>query len=428
MTTVADDALPGVEGVASFRARARAWIRENLKAVDQHPGEVAEFGTDEEHLAEVARQRAVQRLLFDAGFAGLIVPQKYGGAGLTPAHAQAFNEEIVGYDYPYMIQIANFSPSMAVILDFGTEEQKLQHIPAILKGEELFATFLSEPTGGSDAAGARTTAVRDGDEWVLNGSKIWSSFAWWRDWGLCLTRTNWDVEKHRGLTVFMVPIRWPGIEVHRIEMPNGPGEFCQEFFTDARLPDACRIGAVDDGWSVGTRWMFYERSRESSPYVTWWATGGGMRGTLGPADLIRLARRSGRIHDPLARDLIGEVRAASLVAGQTAPRIVQGIRTGHLNDQAAALIRLQRGVNGTRQATVAFELAGGAAVAWDEADETLGRHGLEFLTRQAGQIGGGTTEMARNVISERVLGMPREAAGDKDIAYRDVPNGPAAGR
>jgi alkylation response protein AidB-like acyl-CoA dehydrogenase len=153
-----------------------------------------------------------------------------------------------------------------------------------------------------------------------------------------------------------------------------------------------------------------------------------MRGTLGPDDLIRLARRSGRIHDPLARDLIGEVRAAALVAGQTAPRIIQGIRTGYLNDQAAALIRLQRGVNGTRQATVAFELAGGAAVAWDEADETLGRQGLDFLTRQAGQIGGGTTEMARNVISERVLGMPREPAGDKDIAYRDVPSGPAAGR
>ena len=154
--TVADDAPSELEDVANFRARARAWIRENLKAVDQHPGEVAEFRTDEEQLAEVARPRAVQRMLFDAGFAGIIVPRKYGGAGLTPAHAQAFNEEIVGYDYPYMIQIANFSPSMAVILDFGTEEQKLAHIPAILKGEELFATFLSEPTGGSDAAGART--------------------------------------------------------------------------------------------------------------------------------------------------------------------------------------------------------------------------------------------------------------------------------
>jgi alkylation response protein AidB-like acyl-CoA dehydrogenase len=428
MTTVADDARRELEDVARFRARARAWIRENLKPVDRHPGEVIEFRTDQQELAEVARQRAVQRMLFDAGFAGLVVPRKYGGAGLTPAHVQVFNEEIVGYDYPYLIQVANFSPSMAVILEFGTEEQKLRHVPAILRGEELFATFLSEPSGGSDVAGARTTAVRDGEEWVLTGSKIWSSFAWWRDWGLCLTRTNWDVEKHRGLTVFMVPVRWPGIELRRIEMANGPGHFCQEFFTDARIPDANRIGAVGAGWNVGVRWMFYERSRESSPYITWWATGGGMAGLLGQYDLVHLARRSGRIHDPLARDLIGEVRAAALVAEQTATRIVHRIRTGDLNDQAAALIRLQRGVNGTRQATVAFELAAGSAVAWDEADEILGRQGLDFLTRQAGQIGGGTTEMARNVISERVLGMPRERAGDQDVAYRDVPQGPAAGR
>jgi alkylation response protein AidB-like acyl-CoA dehydrogenase len=226
----------------------------------------------------------------------------------------------------------------------------------------------------------------------------------------------------------MVPIRWPGVELHRIEMANGPGHFCQEFFTDVHIPDANRIGAVDGGWSVGVRWMFYERSRESSPYITWWATGGGMAGMLGQGDLVRLARRSGRIHDPMARDLIGEVRADALVAEQTATRIVQGIRTGDLNDQAAALIRLQRGVNSTRQASVAFELAAGAAVTWDEADEILGQQGLEFLTRQSSQIGGGTTEMARNVISERVLGMPRERAGDKDIAYRDVPKGPAAGR
>ena len=241
MTTVADDAHPGPESVASFRARARAWIRENLKAVDQHPGEAAEFATDEEQLAEVARRArrsadAVQRRLRRPHRA-----PEVRRAGLTPAHAQAFNEEIVGHDYPYMFQIANFSPSMAVILDFGTEEQKLQHIPAILEGRGAVATFLPSPAAGPTWPG-RTTAVRDGDEWVLNGSKIWSSFAWWRDWGLCLTRTNWDVEKHRGLTVFMVPIRWPGIEVHRIEMPNGPGEFCQEFFTDARLPDRTASG------------------------------------------------------------------------------------------------------------------------------------------------------------------------------------------
>ena len=113
--------------------------------------------------------------------------------------------------------------------------------------------FLSEPSGGSDVAGALTTAVRDGDEWILNGSKVWTTGAWWSDWGLCLARTNWDVPKHRGLTVFIFPIHQPGIEIQRIEMLNGIKEFCQEFLTDLRVPDTDRIGEVDDGWTVGTR-------------------------------------------------------------------------------------------------------------------------------------------------------------------------------
>ena len=128
--------------------------------------------------------------------------------------------------------------------------------------------FLSEPSGGSDVAGALTTAVRDGDQWVLNGSKVWTSGAWWSDWGLCLARTNWDVPKHRGLTVFMLPIHQPGVEVHRIEMLNGSREFCQEFMTDVIVPDSDRVGEVDDGWTVGTRWMFHERMLYTSSYVT----------------------------------------------------------------------------------------------------------------------------------------------------------------
>ena len=152
------------------------------------------------------------------------------------------NEELVGYEYPTRLQAPTLSPCAAVLLDFGTEEQKLRHIPAILKGEEIWMQFLSEPSGGSDVAGALTSAVRDGDEWVLNGSKIWTTGAWWSDWGLCLARTNWDVPKHRGLTVFMLPIRQHGLEIHRIEMLNGSKEFCQEFLTDVRVPDSrpCR--------------------------------------------------------------------------------------------------------------------------------------------------------------------------------------------
>ena len=196
--------------------------------------------SDDEELAEVAHHRDLQRRLFDAGFAGICFPKEYGGQGLTPAHQQALNEEIWPYEYPARFQVPTLQPCATLILDYGTEEQKREHLPAILRGDEIWMQLLSEPTGGSDVAGAQTTAVRDGDEWVLNGSKIWTTGAWWADWGLCLARTNWDVPKHRGLTVFMLRLHQPSIEVHRIEMLNGSREFCQEFLTDVRVPDTDR--------------------------------------------------------------------------------------------------------------------------------------------------------------------------------------------
>jgi alkylation response protein AidB-like acyl-CoA dehydrogenase len=410
-----------IEDVESFALRARAFIRENLARSTTSWG----FGghsTDEQELAEMDRQRGLQRLLFDGGVAGIVVPKAYGGAGLTPAHARAFNREIAGYDTPNLLQVPNFTPCMAVILEFGTEEQKLRHVPPILKGEHVFVQFLSEPSSASDAAGAQTTATKDGEEWLLNGSKIWSSGAWRADYGLCLARTNWDVEKHRGLSVFLVPVRSEGLDLHRIEMLNGSKEFCQEFFTDVRIPDNDRIGDVDDGWTVGIRWLFHERSFALSPYVIRSEGGGDAFGGSDDA-LVRLADRAGRLGDPLARDMIGEVRANSLVAAEATKRVAQAIRTGHLNDQGAALSRLLSGVNATRASTIGFELAGGDGVAWDDDDEDIGRRGMAFLTRQAAQIGGGTTEMARNVISERVLGMPRERAADRDGSYRDAPRG-----
>jgi alkylation response protein AidB-like acyl-CoA dehydrogenase len=377
--------------------------------------------SDEEEMAEMDRQRALQRQFFDAGFAGICVPKEYGGQGLTPAHNDAFNQEIGGFDYPSMLQVPNMTPCMAVILEFGTHEQKLRHVPPILKGEHYFVQFLSEPSSASDAAGAQTSATKDGEEWLINGSKIWSSGAWRADYGLALTRTNWDVEKHRGLTVFLIPAHAPGVEMHRIEMLNGGMEFCQEFFTDVRVPDNDRIGGVDDGWTVGIRWLFFERSFALSPYLL--RPGGGEAFGQSEDSLVKAARKSGRIDDPLARDMIGELRANSIVQGEATKRIGQAMGTGYLNDQGAALSRLLAGVNGTRSSTVSFLLAGEAAMAWDPDDIGLGRRGIGFLSRQAGEIGGGTTEMARNVISERLLGMPREHRAD-GAAFRDVPRGP----
>lgn len=417
-----------IEDVQTFASRARAWLADNMPRAGEETA--PRFGrgaprSDDEELARIARCRELQRTLFDGGFAGICVPKEYGGQGLTMAHQEAFNREIVGYDYPADTQVPTFTPCMAVILEFGTEEQKKRHVPAILKGEEFWMQFLSEPSGGSDVAGALTTAVRDGEEWVLNGSKIWTTGAWWADWGLCLARTNWDVPKHRGLTVFMLEIHQPGIEIHRIEMLNGSREFCQEFITDVRLPDSDRVGEVDQGWTVGVRWMYHERTVSGgSPYVTRPA-GSRLGAESGDGTgLVRAARRTGRLGDLDAREMIGEARALSLVGNALTSHVSEGIRSGAVSDQSAAIIRLFGGSSAVRNATISFELSGGSAVAWSEDEEELGGAGIGFLMRQASCIGGGTTEMSRNVISERVLGMPRERSGDRDIPFRDVPRGP----
>ena len=256
------------EDLESFRRRVQGFLRANFRQVTMEEMRWDFHADEEEELAEIAHERELQRALYDAGLAGLCFPREYGGQGLMPAYQQVLNEELAGYEYPRRVQIPTFSPCATVLLEFGTEEQKQRHLPAILRGEELWMQFLSEPSGGSDVAGALTTAVRDGDQWVLNGSKIWTTGAWWSDWGLCLARTNWDVPKHRGLSVFIFPIHQPSIEVHRIEMLNGSREFCQEFLTDVIVPDTDRVGDVDDGWTVGIRWMFHERMLYTSPYVT----------------------------------------------------------------------------------------------------------------------------------------------------------------
>ena len=316
-----EDGTEEVEDLESFRHRARAFIRSNLRQMAAGEVRYARAHMSEElELAEIARDREIQRMLFDAGLAGICFPRAYGGQGLTPEHQIVLNEEMAGYEYPARLQVPTLSPCATVILEYGTEEQKLRHLPAMLRGEELWMQFLSEPSGGSDVAGALTTAVRDGDQWVLNGSKVWTTGAWWSDWGLCLARTNWDVPKHRGLTVFMLPIHQPNIEVHRIEMLNGSREFCQEFMTDVVVPDSDRVGEVDDGWTVGVRWMFHERMLFTSPYVT--EPVGTIHGTGSDAGAVfAVARETDQMGDPMVRDKVGEALMLELVGKALGSRV-----------------------------------------------------------------------------------------------------------
>jgi alkylation response protein AidB-like acyl-CoA dehydrogenase len=414
------------EDVESFRLRARAFFVENFPRVETRKVPLRAGASDEAELADIQRQRDLQRRLFDGGFAGVCVPTEYGGLGLTPEHQRALNEESVGYEMPDVFQVPTFVPCMAVLLEFGTEDQKLRHIPAMLRGDEIWMQFLSEPSGGSDVAAALTTAMRDGDEWVVNGSKVWTTGAWFSDYGLCLLRTNWDVPKHRGLSVFIIPIRHPGIELHRIEMINGSKEFCQEFMTDVRVPDSDRVGEVDQGWTVGTRWMFHEKNAMGgdSPYVTGTFHSSTVAESFDP--VAHLAAVIGQSDDPRTQELVGEAHALTLSLRALAGRVTEGMHAGVMNENSAAIARLLSAVVDVRRLTIALDLAGAAAVA-TAPEDPWAEDGFNFLERQVTSIGGGTTEMARNNISERVLGMPREATHDKNMPFRDVPKGPPVG-
>ncbi|MDB5724182.1 MAG: acyl-CoA dehydrogenase domain protein [Novosphingobium sp.] len=410
------------ESVDDFRQRAREWIKANLGPIQ--PWDLDQnCENDEEELVAVARDRQLQRTLYDGGFAGICFPREYGGQGLTADHQRAFNEELAGHEFPSRFAVPTFSPCAAVLLEFGTPEQKAKHLPAILKGDEVWVQMLSEPGGGSDVAGATTAAVRDGGDWILNGSKVWTSRAWWADWGLCLARTNGSVPKHQGLTVFMLPLHQPGVEIRRIERLNGESEACEEFMTDVSIPDSDRIGEIDAGWTVGTRWMYHERIGSNSPYVTR-PIGLTRAAAEGPTP-VTIARKAGRLDDPAALELIGEARALGIVTHELQRRLASAAASGKGNTDSSAIDRLFRGIASVRQQTIAFNLAGADAAAWTEEEEAeTGAQGMAFLMRQVSCIGGGTTEIARNVISERVLGMPREASGDRGVAFRDVPRGP----
>jgi alkylation response protein AidB-like acyl-CoA dehydrogenase len=312
----------------------------------------------------------------------------------------------------------------ATILDLGTEEQKREHIPPAIRGERIWVQLLSEPSGGSDLAGALMRAVPDGDGFRLSGSKIWSSAAYICDWGLCLARTNWDVPKHQGLTMFLVDMREPGITIQRIRQVNGNNEFCQEFFDNVWVPRENVLGAVNDGWAVASRQLFHERTAVGggSPFLSGSGPGRGLSTATTP-QLVGLLRRSGQQNDVRAREVVAESHALTTVQTQLINRIAAGIDSKVLEPPNSSIIRLFKGEAGVKRAELALEIAGPAAVAGAAADEADEQFGVSFLFRQASSLGGGSSEMSRNVISERVLGMPREYAADRGVPFKDVRHG-----
>jgi alkylation response protein AidB-like acyl-CoA dehydrogenase len=400
--------------LAVYRHQAQAWLAEHM---EKRTGPAGRKGFHDYDTTTLGANRARQRVLFEGGYAGITWPAEYGGQGLPAAYEAAFLAEADGYVMPDFGPLSNttFSVNVPTILAHAAPEFLRDLIPRVLSGEALFCQLFSEPSSGSDLAGARTQAVRDGDQWVLNGQKIWSTFAHHADWGLCLARTNWDAPKHRGLTWFAVPCDAPGLTIRPIRQLDGTASFCEDFFDDVMIPDTYRVGEVNEGWTVTQTMLVFERGAGRSD-------GGGDLGGPGPLapDLVAVARAAGRLADPGVRQKLARAHTIDFVGRALAWRIAQAEKVGGSNPGLAAYGKLFRGVQDPVRARLGVEIGGQGLMTWDADDERGPGLSVDYLNGRVASIAGGTNEMQRNGISERILGLPREFSVDTQKPYREV--------
>jgi alkylation response protein AidB-like acyl-CoA dehydrogenase len=411
--------IESTESPAAFAARARVWLADNMRAIN--PNSPPAAPRDDERSWQRARE--LQKRLHKGGFAGICFPREYGGLGLDYEYQKAFDEESLTYEMPLILNVPTFAICCATLLDAGSEDQKKQRIAAALRGDEVLVQLLSEPSGGSDLAGVITRADRQGDRWVINGAKTWSTSAFAADYGLCLARTNWDVPKHDGLTMFLVPIAHPGITLRRITQVNGGTEFCEEFLDDVDVGDDAVVGEVNGGWAVASRQLYHER-RAVGQGSEFSSGTGHEGGHTTPVDYADLVAKTGQADNESVHEMAGRVLVHRAVAEQLIDHVYRNVRDGVLPPAAGTLIRLFHSDTVSLDMDTALAIAGAAGVV-GELGEGL-EAGLRFLSRQNVAIGGGTTEMARNVIGERVLNFPREYAADRGVPFNQVRHGQAS--
>jgi alkylation response protein AidB-like acyl-CoA dehydrogenase len=361
----------------------------------------------------LADARTYQAALFDAGLAGLTWPTAYGGQGLPSPYQRAFNEEAGNYDLPVGPLTIGFGMCGPTILAVGTDAQKERYLRHLLRADEIWCQLFSEPGAGSDVASLQTRAVRDGDEFVVTGQKVWTSGAHYADFGALLARTNIDAPKHRGLTMLIVDMQAPGITVRPLRQMNGGANFNEVFFDSVRIPVANVLGQVDQGWSAAITMLMNER-------VAIGAGGGVRRAASGVKALIGLAQRRGVAGDPVIRQRLVDLYIRETVQGYIGLRIQSAVRAGRAPGPEGSIAKLAGAELGKRTADVAGSLAGLSAQAWSPADRSASRWSSTITSAPGGSLAGGTNEVQRNIIGERVLDLPREPQVDRDVPFRDL--------
>ena len=397
----------------TFGERARSWLEQNAARYSVGDGPVP-----------AGLSRGLRVALWDAGFLGITLDPAYGGQGLTDEHQKVFSTEAAKYPLAPTSEVVTTGICAPTLLDHGSEEQKKRHIARMIRGEETWTQLLSEPGAGSDLAGLQMKAVRDGDEFVLDGQKVWTSGAMTSDFALCMARTDPDVPKHAGLSMFIVDLRAPGVTIRPLRQMNGESHFNEVFLDSVRVPVDNLVGAENDGWRSLTAMLTHERLALGAGTG---AGGGGQSWARASSRrFIGLARRRGLDKDPIVRQEIVKVFVAERVLAYMGQKMRDEIAAGIAVGSKGSVAKLATALLARQASNLGMVLGGAGSQAWAPDDPTGGELAADSLSSPMTAIAGGTSEIQRNTIGERVLGLPKEPQADRGIPFREILQNPAA--
>jgi len=403
---------------ARFRQECRAWIESNAPHHLRPKLEASSFGRSAFEPAEyIAESKKWQAKKARAGWACLTWPAAYGGRGASPMQQVIWRQEEGIFAALSAIFIIGHGMCGPTLIAYASEEQKRRYLPPLASGEEIWCQLFSEPGAGSDLAGLRTRADRDGDEWRINGQKVWTSGAQYSDYGILVTRSDFSVAKHKGLTFFFLDMKSPGIEIRPIRQASGDSAFNEVFFHDVRIPDAQRLGGVGDGWSVSITTLMNERL----------AIGGSM--PTGFDEVIRFVSGftvdgTPALEDTGVREKLAEWYVRTMGLRYTGYRALTALSQGRMPGPENSIGKVVAGNTMQEIASFALDLQELGGVLSDPARAPQQAKLPAMLLRSLGtRIEGGTDEILKNIIAERVLGLPGDIRLDRDVPFDKIPSG-----
>ena len=398
---------------AEFRTECRSWLEANAQLKTKKTNSVKNMNVGNKSLLEAASEW--QKKKYDAGWAMIHWPKEFGGIGATPIERIIWAQEESKFNVPKGVYEIGLGMAGPVMMEYATDEQKERYLPPMAEGKEIWCQLFSEPSAGSDVAGLRSKAVQDGENWIVNGQKVWTSGAHFSDYGILVVRHDPGLEKHKGLTFFFVDMKSPGIDVKPIKQLTGGSSFNEVYFNDVVIPDSQRLGEIGDGWKVAITTLMNERL------------------AVGDADGVDAneAFELAKKHDNGGEQLIDNNAVRESIADwyceasglkNTKLRTMSALSRGDTPGPEASITKIVSANKLQAIGNFGMDASDMSGMLMEE-DSDFVKFQMAWMGAAGLRIAGGTDEILKNIIAERVLGLPQEARADKGLPFKDIPSG-----